>query len=89
MTYLVKRGMANLPNGYQIKAGRCLIGMNQRELARAADLDVVTVLRMEQAGFGYVKARGANLQKVIEALRAHGVEITEDGVRLISKKPHR
>ena len=43
---------------------------------------------MEQAGDGYVTARGANLQKVIEALRAHGVEITEDGVRLI-KKPRR
>jgi hypothetical protein len=44
---------------------------------------------MEKCGHGYVKARGLNLQATLDALRSKGVEIAEDGVRLISKKPRR
>lgn len=79
----------NLPTGFQIKAARSLIGWKQRDLAKAANLDVATVIRMEKCGHGYVTARGLNLQATLEALRGKGVEILEDGVRLTKKQTRR
>jgi len=78
----------NLPTGFQIKAARSLIGWKQRDLAKAANLDVATIIRMEKCGHGYVKARGLNLQATLEALRGKGVEIEGDTLRQ-TKRPRR
>jgi ribosome-binding protein aMBF1 (putative translation factor) len=79
-----------LPSGHQIAAARALVGWHQKQLAKAAKLDVTTVLRMEKSGDQPVRALGHNIQKVLDVLSARGVEITEDGVRLVAKpKRHR
>jgi DNA-binding XRE family transcriptional regulator len=77
--------MVNLPTGFQIKAARSLVGWKQRDLAKAAGVDVATVIRMEKCGPGPIKTRGLNIQATLDALRGKGVEITEDGV-FLSKK---
>lgn len=41
--------------------------------------------RMEKAGKSRVRGMIRNLEAVLDALEKHGVEITEDGVRLIKK----
>ena len=64
-------------------AARVLVGLQQRELAKLANLDVTTINRMEASATDPVKALGVNIQKVLDALERKGVEITEDGVRLI------
>jgi ribosome-binding protein aMBF1 (putative translation factor) len=78
-----------LPSGHQIAAARALIGWHQKQLAKAAKLDVTTILRMEKSGHAPVGALGHNIQKVLDTLAAEGVEITEDGVRLVPAKPKR
>jgi transcriptional regulator with XRE-family HTH domain len=78
-----------LPSGHQIAAARALIGWHQKQLAKAAKLDVTTVLRMEKSGDGPVRALGPNIQKVLDALSSRGVEITENGVQLVSKPKRR
>ena len=74
-----------MPTGFQLRAARSLIGMLQRELARAAGLHPGTLNRMEKAGKSRVKGSIANLEAALAALEKHGVEITEDGVRLVRK----
>jgi ribosome-binding protein aMBF1 (putative translation factor) len=78
-----------LPTGHQIAAARSLIGWRQKKLAEEAKLDVTTVLRMEKAGDAPVGAMGHNIQKVLDVLAAKGVQITEDGVRIVPVKPRR
>jgi transcriptional regulator with XRE-family HTH domain len=78
-----------LPSGHQIAAARALIGWHQKQLAKAAKLDVTTVLRMEKSGDAPVRALGPNIQKVLDVLSAKGVEITDDGVRLLTKPKRR
>jgi predicted transcriptional regulator len=76
-----------LPTGRQIAAARALLGLQQRELAKLAKLDVTTLNRMEGSGPGPVRGQGRSIQAVMDALEKQGVEITPDGVRLASKKP--
>lgn len=77
--------MKILPTGYQLRAARSLIGWEQKQLARAAGLHPGTMNRMERAGKARVGGSIKNLEAVLDALEKHGVEITEDGVRLIPK----
>jgi transcriptional regulator with XRE-family HTH domain len=72
-----------LPYGYQLRAGRTLIGWSQEDLAKAAGIDVTTLLRMEKAGFNPVRSR--NLHEVLVALAKAGVELTERGVVFVGK----
>jgi len=75
-----------LPNGYQLRAARSLIGWSQTDLAKAAGIDVTTLLRMEKAGFDPVRSR--NLQDVITALLKAGVELIDRGA-VFNGKPRR
>jgi ribosome-binding protein aMBF1 (putative translation factor) len=78
-----------MPTGYQLRAARSLIGWQQKDLAKAAGLHPGVMNRMEKAGKRRVGGIVKNLEAVLDALEKHGVEITEDGVRLINKKPRR
>jgi transcriptional regulator with XRE-family HTH domain len=75
-----------LPTGRQIHAGRVLAGLDQRQLAKAAGIDPTTVGRMENSGPDTARGFARNVELVLKALERHGVEITEDGVRYVSRK---
>jgi hypothetical protein len=64
-----------------------LAGIEQRKVAAEAKLDPATLGRMEACGSKPVRGHAQNVERVIIALRKHGAEITEDGVRL--RKPRR
>jgi transcriptional regulator with XRE-family HTH domain len=81
--------MVRLPSGRQIAAARVLVGLQQRELAKAAGLDPSTVNRMEGAGKEAARGLAKNVELVLAALERKGVEITEDGVRLTGKRVRR
>jgi transcriptional regulator with XRE-family HTH domain len=78
-----------MPTGYQLRAARSLIGWQQRDLAKAAGLHPGVMNRMEKAGKNRVRGIIKNLEAVLDALERHGVEITEDGVRLVKKSEPR
>jgi predicted transcriptional regulator len=80
--------MRIMPTGYQLRAARSLIGWQQKELAKAAGLHPGVMNRMEKAGKRRVGGVVKNIEAVLDALEKRGVEVTDDGVRLI-KKPHR
>jgi hypothetical protein len=56
--------------GIEAQRKRCTsaVGLQQREPAKLADLDVTTINRMEASGTGPVKGMGVNIQKVLDAL---------------------
>ncbi len=58
----------------QIKAARALLGIDQRQLAEAAELSVPTIQRME-ASDGTVRGNVDSLVKLIEAFNRLGVEL--------------
>ena len=64
----------------QIRAARALIHLDQEELAREANLSVVTVRRLETPQ-GYERVAPATLDQVRKALERAGVEFIEGGVR--------
>ncbi|MBY2993759.1 helix-turn-helix domain-containing protein [Rhizobium leguminosarum] len=78
--------------GFQIKAARSLIGMEQVELAAKAGVSANTVRNMEAAGAERISVRTGTLDAVTDALKAAGVLIIDQGpsdggagVRLISR----
>jgi transcriptional regulator with XRE-family HTH domain len=73
-----------LPTGSQIAAARVLAGLGQRELAALAGVNPSTVNRMERSGAATARGQSRNVQSVIDALLKQGVEITADGVRVVS-----
>jgi transcriptional regulator with XRE-family HTH domain len=63
----------------QIKAARALLGWSQEDLARAADVSVPTIKRLE-ASEGLLGGRSETGEKIQKALQAAGVEfIAENG----------
>jgi transcriptional regulator with XRE-family HTH domain len=62
----------------QLRAARALLGLEQRQLAELAGLSVPTIQRME-ASEGVVRGNVDSLTKLIEALRAAGVELIGEG----------
>jgi transcriptional regulator with XRE-family HTH domain len=62
----------------QLKAARALVGMDQRDLARAAGLSLPTVQRME-ASKGTVRGTVDSLVKLVTALEKAGVELLAEG----------
>jgi transcriptional regulator with XRE-family HTH domain len=68
-------------------AARHAAGLKQAELARDAGIDQTTLSRMEGAGANPVGGSTRNLERVLGALRRHGVELDEDSIRIV--KPRR
>ena len=62
----------------QLRAARALAGIDQRQLASLSGLSVPTIQRME-ASEGVVRGSADSLLKLIEALRAAGVELIAQG----------
>jgi transcriptional regulator with XRE-family HTH domain len=62
----------------QLRAARALLGMDQRALARAAQLSLPTIQRME-ASEGVIRGTVDSLMKLIAALEAAGVELINEG----------
>jgi transcriptional regulator with XRE-family HTH domain len=75
-----------MPRGYEIRAGRSLLGWDTRELAKRAGVDLSTVYRVEASGSQSVRGQWRTLEKLINTLEKQGVEFIEDGVRLIRKR---
>jgi hypothetical protein len=72
------------PHKRPLVAARGLAGLEQQEVK----LDPATVYRKENCGDKPVRGHAANVEAVVAVLRKAGVEITEDGARLI-KRPRR
>jgi transcriptional regulator with XRE-family HTH domain len=64
----------------QIRAARALLRLEQDELARRANVSVVTVRRLE-APDGLCKVAPGTVDEVQRALEAAGAEFVERGVR--------
>lgn len=64
----------------QIRAARALLRMDQEELARRANVSVVTVRRLE-APDGLSKVAPGTFDEVQRALEAAGAEFIDRGVR--------
>lgn len=64
----------------QMRAGRALLGIEQKVLAQMAGVSLPTIQRME-ASDGYVRGHVDSLTKVVEAFRAAGVELIGDEAR--------
>ncbi len=63
----------------QMRAARALLGIDQRELARAAGLSVPTIQRME-ASEDFIRGNVDSLMKLIAALDVAGIELIGPGV---------
>jgi Helix-turn-helix. len=62
----------------QMKAARALLGIDQRQLAEAAQLSLPTIQRME-ASDGTVRGNVDSLVKLIEAFERLGIELIDVG----------
>ena len=58
----------------QMRAGRALLGLDQKKLAELAGVSVPTIQRME-ASDGNVRGVVTSLTKVVDALEAAGIEL--------------
>ena len=67
--------------GNQIRAARALIGMDQQALADKAAIGINTVRNMEGAGSERINVRTGTLDAVIDALKAAGVVIVDEGMQ--------
>ncbi len=69
----------------QIRAGRALVGMGQKELADRAGIAPATLRRMEDDNIGPERSTAGAVHRVKECLESAGVEFTNGdapGVRL-------
>lgn len=74
-----------LTTGNQLKAARALAGMEQRDVAERADVNVNTIRSMEASGAGSISGRAQNVQNVQRVLEEAGIEFLnhgQPGVRL-------
>lgn len=62
----------------QMRAARALLGIDQRQLAEAANLSLPTIQRMEGSE-GQVRGNVESLVRVVEALERGGVELLGEG----------
>jgi transcriptional regulator with XRE-family HTH domain len=70
----------------QIRAARALLRIDQEELARRANVSVVTVRRLEAPG-GLGKVASGTFEEIQRALEAAGAEFIERGVRRRQRTP--
>ena len=75
-----------VPTGNLLRAARHAVGLDQRQLAKSADVDPTTISRMEGCGAKAVTATSRNLQSVLDALSRAGVEVLDDGLKLTKKR---
>lgn len=61
----------------QIRASRALLGIDQRQLAKATGLSLPTIQRME-ASNGVIRGNVDSLMKLVAALDALGIELISD-----------
>lgn len=74
-----------LTTGYQLKAGRALVGMEQADLAQRSGVAVTTIRKMEWKGAETLSSGLDTIKRVQAALEAEGVEFLnhgQPGVRL-------
>lgn len=79
-----------LTTGYQLKAARSLVGMEQSDLAERAGVSVNTVRKMEWRGAETLTSGLDTIKRVQAALEGVGVEFLnhgQPGVRLAKKEP--
>ena len=62
----------------QLRAARSLLGMDQRDLAKASGLSLPTIQRME-ASEEVIRGQVESLMKLIAALEAAGIELINQG----------
>lgn len=62
----------------QMKAARALLGIGQKELADLAGISLPTIQRME-ASDGSVRGNIDSLNRVVDALRAAGIDLIGEG----------
>jgi DNA-binding XRE family transcriptional regulator len=65
---------------FQMRAGRALLGIDQRTLAELAGVSLPTIQRME-ASVGNVRGVVESLTRVVEALNRAGVELIGEHAR--------
>lgn len=65
--------------GFQIRAARSLVGMEQVALAEKAGVSANTIRNMEAFGAERVKVRTDTLDAVTDALKASGVMFIDEG----------
>ncbi|RVJ07841.1 XRE family transcriptional regulator [Sinorhizobium meliloti] len=78
-----------LTTGNQLKAARALAGLEQKEVAEKAGVNVNTIRNMEAAGAGQIAGRAQNVQNVQRVLEQEGIEFLnhgQPGVRLVGKR---
>ncbi|MDK1493345.1 helix-turn-helix transcriptional regulator [Sinorhizobium sp. 7-81] len=78
-----------LATGNQLKAARALAGLEQKDVAEKAGVNVNTIRNMEAAGAGQIAGRAQNVQNVQRVLEQEGIEFLnhgQPGVRLVGKK---
>ena len=61
-----------------MRAARALLVIDQRQLARLANLSLPTIQRMEASG-GVVRGNVDSLMKLVDALAANGIELIGEG----------
>lgn len=74
-----------LTTGNQLKAARALVGLEQKDVAERAGVNVNTIRNMEAAGGGHIAGRAQNVQTVQRVLEEAGIEFLnhgQPGVRL-------
>jgi transcriptional regulator with XRE-family HTH domain len=65
--------------GNQLKAARALAGLEQKEIAEMAGVNVNTIRNMEASGAAPIAGRAQNVQAVQRALEAAGIEFLNHG----------
>src|SRR5262249_11548532 len=68
----------NMIPGTQMRAGRALLEIDQRELAQRSGLSLPTIQRME-ASEGVIRGNVDSLMKLVDALAAAGIELIGEG----------
>lgn len=68
-----------LTTGNQLKAARALAGLEQKDVAEKAGVNVNTIRNMEAAGAGSIAGRAQNVQTVQRVLEAAGIEFLNHG----------
>jgi transcriptional regulator with XRE-family HTH domain len=74
-----------LITGNQLKAARALAGVDQMDVAKAANVAVNTIRNMESRGHDPITSGAVTVRNVQRALESFGVEFTngdQPGVRL-------
>ena len=78
-----------MPTGNHLRAARALAGLTAEQLAKEASVDASTISRLESSRRKKIGGQAITVDRLLEALLKHGVEISEDGVFFAKKKPRR